>query len=99
MAKGQKKLIKSSVRSSIAHLIEQAESAWKRNQPERSKRYVGMAMDLVKKHKVRLSKEQRNKFCRKCHVWWVAGETLKLVYDQKHHLIRLKCQCGHSKRL
>lgn len=113
MAKGQKKLIKSSVRQSIAQLLEEAEKAYssasrakktgnKKLETEnrkRSTRYLQMVMDLVKKHKVRLTKDQKNKFCRKCLVWWVPNKTLKLIYDQKHHVIRLKCQCGYTRRL
>jgi ribonuclease P protein subunit RPR2 len=99
MPKGQKKLIKSSVKSSIARLISEAEAAWKKKQHERSRRYVKMIIDLVKKHKVRLQKDQKNKFCKKCHAWWIPGKTMKLIYDQKHHLIRIRCQCGYTKRL
>jgi len=99
MVKGQKGLIKASVRQSIAALLKDAESAWTLKKPERSKRYAQMAMDLVRKHKVRLTKEQKGLFCRKCLVWWVPGGTVKLVYDKRHHLIRAICQCGHSKRI
>ena len=99
MPKGQKKLIKSSVRDSIAHLLEEASSAWKKKNVERSRRYVKMIVDLIKKHKIRLNPDQKNKFCKKCNTWWVPGKTMKLIYDQKHHAIRVKCQCGYSKRL
>lgn len=113
MAKGQKKLIKSSVKQSIVQLLSEAEKSNKTAKRAKetgnrkletanrtqATRYIKMVMDLVKKHKVRLTKEQKNKFCRKCHTWWVPGQTVKLIYDQKHHLIRLKCQCGYTRRL
>jgi RNase P subunit RPR2 len=113
MPKGQKKLIKTSVRASIAHLLEEAEKSHKTAEQAqesgnrklatqnrtRTTRYVRMIMDLVKKHKVRLGKDQKNKFCKKCNTWWVPGKTVKLIYDQKHQVIRVKCQCGHSRRL
>jgi len=100
MNDGRKKLIKTSVRQSIARLISEAESAWKSNKPQRSERYAKMVMGLVRKNKVRLTKEQKNKFCRKCFNWWVPGDTLTLIYDQKHHLIRVKCgRCGYTRRI
>ena len=121
MHKGQKSLIKQSVRQSIALLLKEAERAHNkagiqqpasgirhpapgntklRTQDSRHEtRYLQMVMDLVRKHKVRLTKEQKNLFCRKCLVWWVPGETVTLVYDQQHHLIRVKCKCGYTRVL
>jgi len=100
MADSRKKLIKSSVRQSIAKLMGEAESAWKSGKKGRPERYAKMAMDLVRKHKVRLTDEQKRRFCRKCFSWWVPGDTVKLIYDQRHHVIRMKCaKCGYARRL
>jgi ribonuclease P protein subunit RPR2 len=100
MRNDRKKLIKSSVRQSIAKLMDEAGAAWKSGKNERSQRYAKMAMDLVKKHKVRLTDEQKRKFCRKCFAWWVPGDTVKLVFDKRHNVIRMKCaRCGYARRL
>jgi len=59
-----------------------------------------MVMALVKKHKVRLTKEQKTRFCRKCFVWWEPGSTVKLAFDSRNNLIRAEClKCGHARRL
>jgi ribonuclease P protein subunit RPR2 len=100
MVDSRKKLIKSSVRQSIAQLLSEADGAWKTGKKERSKRYAEMAMGLVKKHKVRLTDEQKRRFCRKCYSWWIPGDTVKLIFDKRHNVIRMKCaKCGYTRRL
>jgi len=95
----RKKVIKSSVRSSIEKLLDQARAAYGSGKKDRSKRYVGMALDLLKKHKVRLPKELKNSFCRKCCLIWIPGETVRVSYDKHHHHLRVTCACGYTRRL
>ncbi len=95
----RKRVIKSSVTSSIRKLIAQAQKAYREGKPERSARYVKMALDLIKKQKVKLPKELKNSFCKKCDVVWLPGKTVKVVYDKKNHCLRINCQCGNSKRI
>ncbi|MBU0591366.1 hypothetical protein KKF81_02975 [Candidatus Micrarchaeota archaeon] len=95
----QKKVIKSSVTSSVVKLIKRAQAGYRKNQFARSKRYVEMAFDLIKKHKVTLPSELKNSFCKKCHALWFPGETLIITYDKKNHCLRIKCNCGYSKRI
>ncbi len=99
MSKKPKKIIKTSVRDSIVKLISEATKAYRAGNEERSKRYVQMAMDLVKKHKVRVPAELKNSFCRKCHLVWIPAKTVKIAFDKKHNCLRATCRCGHSKRL
>jgi ribonuclease P protein subunit RPR2 len=80
-------------------LLEQARSAYGSGDPERSKRYVRMAFDLLKKNKVRLPRELRNSFCRKCMLIWIPGKTATVSFDRMNGCLRVRCQCGHSKRL
>ncbi|MBU1758351.1 ribonuclease P Rpr2/Rpp21/SNM1 subunit, partial [Patescibacteria group bacterium] len=70
----RKKLIKTSVRDSIKKLVDHARDAYKKKQPARSKRYVKMAFDLLKKHKIKLPKELKNSFCRKCFLIWIPNK-------------------------
>lgn len=80
-------------------LLDQARGAYLEGKEERSKRYVRMAFDLLKKNKVRLPKELRNSFCRKCMLIWIPGKTAKVSYDRMNGCLRVRCRCGHSKRL
>lgn len=95
----RKKVIKSSVRSSVKELIAQAQKAYSKGRKAQSARYVRMALDLIKKHRIRVPKELKNSFCKKCHVVWIPAKTVKVSYDKKHHCLRITCQCGYSKRI
>ena len=95
----RKKVIKSSVLSSIKRLIEQARTAYKEDETERSKKYVKMALDLLKKNKAKLPEELKNSFCKKCHLVWIPAKTVTVLYDKKENCLRLRCRCGYSKRL
>jgi len=95
----RKAIIKSSVRSSIEKLIGQARKAYVSGKGERSKRYIDMVFDLLKKHKVKLPKELRNSFCRKCHLVWIPEKTVTVSYDRRNDCLRATCRCGVSKRV
>jgi RNase P subunit RPR2 len=99
MSKKPKTLLKSSVRESIRKLVLEATDVFRSGDEERSKRYVEMAMDLVKKHRMRLPADLRNSFCRKCHIIWFPGKTVTIYFDSKNNCLRARCRCGHSKRI
>jgi RNase P subunit RPR2 len=99
MQSSRKSLIKSSVRSSIAKLLAQARSAYSGGKTARSKRYVRMAFDLLRKHKVGLPNELRNSFCRKCFTVWAPGKTATVYFDRKNDCLRIRCMCKFTKRL
>lgn len=96
----RKSIINSSVLTSIDKLLDQARRAYGAGNLDRSKRYVEMAFDLLKKHKARLPKEMKNSFCRKCKMIWIPGKTVTVAYDRKNDYLRVSCNsCGYSKRL
>jgi ribonuclease P protein subunit RPR2 len=96
----RKKGIKASVRSSLEKLLGLATKAYEADKLERSARYVKMSMDLLKKHKIKLPKELKNSFCRKCLTIWIPSKTVTVSYDSKTDCLRVKCnKCGYSKRL
>jgi ribonuclease P protein subunit RPR2 len=99
MQSSRKSIIKSSVRSSIERLLDQARKAYTGRMPDRSRRYVEMAFQLLRKNKAKLPKELKNSFCRKCFQVWIPGKTATVSFDRKNNCLRIKCGCGHSKRL
>lgn len=99
MKTSRKSIINSSVRSSISKLLAKARDAYSASRPDRSRRYVRMAFDLLKKNKARLPKELRNSFCRKCYSIWIPGQSATVFFDRKNDCLRIRCSCGHSKRL
>ena len=95
----RKKVIKTSVRESVKKLINQARKSYKAGKKAQAKRYVKMALDLMKKNKVRLPPELKNSFCKKCCTIWIPEKTLMVYYDSKNDCLRIKCECGHTKRI
>ncbi|MFH1785084.1 MAG: hypothetical protein ABH842_01525 [Candidatus Micrarchaeota archaeon] len=94
-----KNIIKSSVRSSIEKLLDQSRDSYLHKNKARSIRYVKMAFELLKKHKIKLPKHLRNSFCRKCYLIWIPDKTIKIQFDKRSNCLRVQCNCGHSKRL
>jgi len=96
----QRRFIKSSATASVKKLIDEAYLALTGNRPDRAARYVKMAWELIKKNRVRLPKDYRNSFCRKCLTIWVPEKTAVVYFDQKNNCLRIKCKkCGFSKRI
>ncbi len=95
----RKKIIKSSAKSSVKELVSKAFDQYRQNNAGRSRRYIKMAMDLLTKNRIRLPKELKNSFCKKCHLVWIPGKTVRVTFDKKHSCLRLRCECGYSKRI
>jgi ribonuclease P protein subunit RPR2 len=95
----RKNIIKSSVCESIRKLLDLSRQSYLKNNPIRSLRYAKMAFELLKKNKVKLPKELKNSFCRKCYLVWIPEKTIKVFFDKKNNCLRVCCKCGYSKRL
>ncbi|MEM5875278.1 MAG: ribonuclease P [Candidatus Aenigmatarchaeota archaeon] len=74
----------------IEILLELAEKEVKKN-PERSKRYVELARIIGKRYNIRLTKEQKNKFCKKCNIILIPGFSMKTWLDSKNKTKVVKC--------
>ncbi len=96
--KQQKRLlVKKTVRESITILFQQADENVE-NHPDRTKRYIQMIWDLVKKHKLRLTKEQKRKFCRKCLTFFIPDKTVIVIFNKLNSFFYLKCKkCGYTR--
>lgn len=99
MDKRPKKVIKETVKGRIKTLLTEARSSFK-SHPERSERYLKLLWKLVEKYKVRLTKEQKLSFCRKCFTLWVPGRNVEISFDQRNSVLEYKCRkCGAKRRL
>lgn len=68
--------------------------------PERSKRYAQLAFAIVRKNKVRLTKEQKLSFCRKCFFFWRPGKSVSVIFDKKNKRIIYKCNaCEYTRKI
>jgi ribonuclease P protein subunit RPR2 len=98
MKKSRKIFIKRTVQDAVDILLKEAEVNFNTH-PERTKRYLKMVWDLAKKYNLRLRREQKLKFCKKCFMLWVPNETVKISFDRKHTFFEFVCRtCGYKKR-
>jgi ribonuclease P protein subunit RPR2 len=74
----------------IEILFDLAEKEFKKN-PERSKRYVQLARKIGLRYNVRLPKEIKRKFCKKCNSLLIPSVTSKIRIDSKTKSITIKC--------
>ncbi len=78
----------------IEILLNLAEKELKKN-PERSRRYVELARKIGMKCNVRLTKEQKRKFCKKCNQLLTTKKTAKIRIGPQKKIMKIKClNCG-----
>jgi len=64
--------------------------------PEKSRRYVGIARRISTKLKVRISKEQRLQFCKVCETYLIHGRNCRVrIHDDRLILTCLGCGSVH----
>jgi len=67
------------------------------DRPERSRRYVKIARDIIRKHKVKLTSDQKRKFCKECNTPLVPGKTARVRVGSG--MVSITClNCGHIQR-
>lgn len=66
--------------------------------PERSKRYLELIDKIRTKVNLRLTKEQKKKFCKKCHTLWIKGKTLEIEKGSKNQPDSYICKSCKTKR-
>ena len=99
MDKRGKKVIKETVHGRIDELLKQARYEF-REHPERSERYLRLLWKLVQKYKVRLTREQKLSFCKRCFTLWIPGKTVEVSFDQRNSVLQYRCKkCGFTRRL
>ena len=66
--------IKPLARERIAVLFSQAEKTFPEH-PEYSDRYVTLARKIAMRHRVRIDREYRRRYCHHCYRYWCPGQT------------------------
>ena len=89
---------KDTVRERVRILFRQAESEF-RTHPERSHRYVGMAVKLCMRYNVNMPPEFRKRFCRSCKSYLVPGENSRVRTSPSQKAVIITClECGKISR-
>ncbi|MBI5051574.1 hypothetical protein HZC08_02330 [Candidatus Micrarchaeota archaeon] len=95
----RRKFIKDTVKDAVSILLKKADEIFEKD-GKLSKLYVSMAWKLVMKYKVKLTSQQKAKFCRKCHVLRVPEKTLKIHFDRRNDFFVLEClNCGKKRKV
>ncbi len=77
-------------------LLDLAEKELKKH-PKRTKRYVELARKIGMRYNVRLTKEQKKKFCKKCNIILKPGVTSEQRTKQGKLIVKCK-ECGEIYR-
>jgi ribonuclease P protein subunit RPR2 len=74
----------------IEILLSLAKNEAKKNL-ERARRYVELARTIGKRYNVRLTRQQKDSFCKKCNTPLIPGLTMKTWLDPKTKTKVIKC--------
>lgn len=77
-------------RERIEILFALAEKNFSKNL-ERSRRYVELARKIGLRYNVRLTKEQKNSFCKNCNTLLKKGKSAQHTVDGKNKVVLIKC--------
>lgn len=94
----KKKFIKRASAEAVEILLDQAEQAFA-SHPQRSRRYVQMAFALIKKNRIRLPREMRLRFCKKCLRYWMPDKTVTITFEPRRNGMLFTCACGAKRRV
>jgi ribonuclease P protein subunit RPR2 len=91
MRRGRKPVWQQKIaRERIQILFNLAEREIKKH-PERSRRYVELARKIGLRYNVRLPKDLKRKFCKKCNTILIPGYNCKVRLEKKKKTIAIYC--------
>ncbi len=92
--------MKKLVQDRMRELIELSISKWKGGDKKLAVRYISIVKKYAEKNKVKIPKEVKLKFCRKCLVPWIPNETVKIRLSRRGHYLIYTClNCGYKRRI
>jgi len=97
MVRYSKKVRKKIARERIEILFREAEKRAKEGRFELANRYVEIARKISMKYLVRIPKEYRVRYCKKCLSYLLPGKNCR-VRISKHRVIVTCLNCGNVKR-
>jgi ribonuclease P protein subunit RPR2 len=95
--KTAKKIRKKIAKERIEKLFKEAERRAKEGRLELSNRYVEIARKIAMKYLVRIPKDAKMRYCRKCGSYLVPGKNCR-VRLQKHKVVVTCLNCGNVRR-
>ena len=77
-------------------MVELVNLALKTKDENLAKRYIDIVLKYRDKNRVRIPKEIKNSFCKKCHTPWIPGKTVK-IRKMKGYILYTCLKCGYKK--
>ncbi len=74
----------------IDRLFDLAKESFKKH-PERSRRYIELARKIGLRYNIRLTKDQKRSFCKRCNQLLISEKTSSVKQDQEKKLLTVKC--------
>ena len=74
----------------IERLLDLAKESFEKH-PERSRRYIELARKIGLRYNIRLTKEQKRSFCKKCNQLLIPGKTSLVKLDKEKKILIVKC--------
>ena len=71
-------------------LFELAKKEMEKN-PERSRRYIQLMRKIGLRYNVRIPREIKRKFCKKCNSLLIPGKTARIRTSRKTKTVNIKC--------
>lgn len=95
----KKKSDNSIAKERLIYLFRQAEQALGNGEMSLAKRYVGLALKIGMKVQIPIPRELKRKFCKKCHIYWIPGKTLRVRTKKDDKTVIFTClECGAIRR-
>lgn len=95
----KKRFINIVISDAINVLLKESENNFEKHSA-RAKRYIAMLWALVKRYKVRLTTEQKTKFCRKCLRFLLINKNAKIIFNNKNNSFYIHCfNCNTKRRI
>jgi len=95
--KKNKKIKKEIAKERVKRLLLMA-NMFHLSNPVLSKRYCRLAEKIRLSVNLRLAKDEKVQYCKKCFTYWVPGKTVKVRVNHANRRVVYKCLlCGHER--
>jgi ribonuclease P protein subunit RPR2 len=96
----EEKLVKGIAEERIERLIKLAyERTNQKGSDSLSARYVRLAREISSHYKVKMKKQERNSFCKKCNSMLIPGKTCTVTLASSKGQAIYKCRCGAERKI
>ncbi|MCX8205622.1 MAG: ribonuclease P [Candidatus Micrarchaeota archaeon] len=79
-------------------LLRIAADMHRKGDDEAARQCCALARKIMLRYRVRMGKEAGMRYCKRCFMPWIIGDTVKVRLDSGRRCVEYTCVCGHRKR-